>query len=70
MTEQNVATVMERLLGEHAPYLHAALTETIASRLASRRPAQAVEVTLNDIRSKPWGVCREFTTLESVEVYA
>jgi len=37
MTEQNVATAMERLLGEHAPHLHDVLTPTVASRLVTRR---------------------------------
>jgi hypothetical protein len=70
MTEQNVATAMERLLGEHAPHLHDVLTPTVASRLVTRRPADAVVINLNDMRSRAWGVFREFTTLESVEVYA
>jgi hypothetical protein len=70
MTEHNVATAMERLLGEHAPHLHDRLTQTVASRLITHRPADAVVINLNDIRSRAWGVCREFTTLESVEVYA
>ena len=69
MTEHHVATAMERLLGEHAPHLHDIITQTVASRLITHRPADAVVINLNDIRSRAWGVCREFTTLESVEVY-
>jgi len=70
MTEQNVATAMERLLGEHAPHLHDILTQTVASRLVTHCPADAVVINLNDMCSRAWGICQEFTTLESVEVYA
>jgi hypothetical protein len=70
MTEGNVAIAMERLLGEHAPHLHDVLTQTVAKRLLTHRPADAVVITLNEIRSRAWGVSREFTTLESVEAYA
>ncbi|MDA0797146.1 MAG: hypothetical protein O2826_03430 [Chloroflexi bacterium] len=69
MTERNVATVMERLMGEHAPYLHEGLTQTVAGRVVGRRPARAVVINLNDIRSHLRGVAREFTEVESVEVY-
>lgn len=71
MTERNVATVMDRLLGQHAPYLHDGLTKTIAGRIATTngRPARAVVINLNDVRSHLRGVCREFTEVESVEVY-
>jgi hypothetical protein len=73
MTERNVATVMERLLGEHATYLHEGMTQTIADRVvatgANIRPARAVVINLNDVRSHLRGVAREFTEVESVEVY-
>ena len=73
MTERNVATVMERLMGEHAAYLHDGITQTVAGRVANPltrdRPARAVVINLNDVRSHLRGVCREFTEVESVEVY-
>ena len=70
MTERNVATAMERLLGEHAPHLHDLVTQTVSSRVVTHRPARAVVVNLNEMRTRAWGVCREFTTIEAVEVYA
>ena len=52
------------------PHLHDVLTQTVATRLLTHGPADAVVITLNEIRSQAWGVSREFTTLESVEAYA
>jgi hypothetical protein len=73
MTERNVATVIERLMGEHAPYLHDELTQTVAGKLvtraASQRPAHAVVINLDDVRSHLRGVSREFSQVDSVEVY-
>ena len=70
MTERNVETVVDRLLGDDAPHLNESVTRTIASRFLGAMPPKAIVVSLDSLASSAWGTCRRFAILGPVEVYA
>lgn len=70
MTEQHVATVVERSLGQQAPYLHEGIIRTIHERIAGGQAPRAIVMNLNGMRSLARGTYRRFSTAGEVEVYA
>jgi hypothetical protein len=70
MTERNIATMVERVLGDCAPYLHDVVVRLIAGRVMSASPARAIVFSLESQQSRVWGVCHHFTTPRRTEVYA
>ena len=70
MTEQNIATIVERSLGQQAPYLRESIVRTIHERLNAGRAPRAIVMNLNSMRSMARGTYRRFTATGAVEVYA
>ena len=69
MTEEHVAMMMDRLLGERVPHLRDEAVRTVRERLLVRRPPRAVVMNLNLLKSRAWGTCRQFTTVGCIEVF-
>ncbi len=70
MTEQNIATIIERSLGQQAPYLQESIIRTIHQRLIAGQTPRAIVMNLNSMRSMARGTYRRFTAAGAVEVYA
>ena len=70
MTEQHIATIIERSLGQQAPYLHDSIIRTIQERVAGGQTPRAIVMNLHGMRSMARGTYRRFTTAGAVEVYA
>ena len=69
MTEQNVATIIERTLGQQAPYLQENIIQTIHERITAGRAPRAIVMNLNGMRSMARGTYRRFTAAGAIEVY-
>ena len=70
MTEEYVALMMDRLLGERDPHLWDEAVRTMIEGVLVRRPPRAVVMNLNVLRSRAWGTCRQFTTVGCIEVFS
>ena len=69
MSHHLIRTMVDELVGEHAPHLGASIASEIGSRMRSSTPPRALVLRLEPVRASSGGLRRQVTVLGPAEVY-